>query len=80
MHGMKYRVGQHGVTSSVHPSLQVRPFMTPHQQDLKGLLVALAAIAIAISTGLFCIPFLPLAQYNSRHQVLSALDWTLSVN
>jgi len=33
VHGMEYLVGPYRVTCSVHSSLQVWPFMTPHLQD-----------------------------------------------
>jgi len=59
---MEYLVDQYQVTSSVHPFLQVWPFMTPSLKGLKGLSVTMAAIVIVISMGLFCLPFVPLAQ------------------
>ena len=71
MYDMKYLVGQYGVTCSVHPSLQVRHFTTPHLHDLRGLLVTLAAIVIIINRGLFLHSF--------PNQVLSVLERALSV-
>jgi len=50
---MEYLVGQCRVTCPVRPFLQERPFMTPHLQHLKGLLITLAAIAIFVNLGLF---------------------------
>jgi len=75
---MEYHVGQYRVTCPVCPSQQVRPFTTPHLRDLKDLSVILAAVGIIISMGLFCIPFLLLAQQSYKDQVLSALEQTLS--
>jgi len=53
VHGMEYLVGQYWVTCPVRPSLQVRPFPTPHLGDLRGLSVISAAIVIIIHRSLF---------------------------
>jgi len=53
VHGMEYHIGQYGVTCPVRPSLQVRPFTTPHLQNIRDLSVTLAAIVIIINRGLF---------------------------
>jgi len=76
---MEYLAGQYGVTCPVCPSLQVRPLPTPRLQDLRGLLVTLAAIVTIIYRAFFCLPFLSLAQCDYEHQVLPALEQTLSV-
>jgi len=41
--------------------------------------MTLAAIAIITSRGLFYLPFLLLAEYNYKHQVLLSLELPLSV-
>lgn len=52
---------------------------TLHLQDIGGLSLILAAIAISIITGLSCTPSsLPLAHQNYKHWVLPAVEWTLS--
>jgi len=64
MHGTEYRVGQYRVSCPVRPSLQVWPLTTPHLWNLRVLSVTLDAVAIIISMGIFCIPFLPLTQWS----------------
>jgi len=67
-----HRVGPYWVTCSVLPSLQVRPFPTPHLWNPKGLLVTLAAVVTIISVGLFCLPFPPSSAEPSTSGVLSS--------
>jgi len=52
-------------------------FFPPHGYDPLRLLTGGTAIAIIISIGLFCLPFLPLAQCNCKHQVFLALERAL---